>query len=104
MNIEELIEFALETPNMKVISKAISSDTRLKILKMLNDNMKKDAMPLDISTIAKMHGQTEANVSAQVKKLEKAGLVKSGYVPGQHGIRKLCFLPHDARIEVYYHK
>ncbi len=45
---------------------------------------------MDISSIAKRMKQTEANTSAQIKFLEKAGVLDSRYEPGAHGVRKVC--------------
>jgi predicted transcriptional regulator len=65
-------------------TKAIASKTRFKILQLLSET------ELDISRLAEALDQTEANVSAQVKQLEKADLVESRYEPGDHGVRKIC--------------
>ncbi|MCY3411329.1 MAG: helix-turn-helix domain-containing protein [Candidatus Heimdallarchaeota archaeon] len=66
------------------ITKAISSATRFKIISLLQ------VEEMDISTLAEKLEQTEANVSAQVKQLERAKLVESRYTPGEHGVRKIC--------------
>lgn len=66
------------------ITKAIASKTRFNILQHLATE------ELDISRLAERLGQTEANVSAQVKQLEAAKLVESRYEPGNHGVRKIC--------------
>ena len=66
------------------ITKAIASKTRFNILQHLSNE------ELDISRLAERLGQTEANVSAQVKQLEAAKLVESRYEPGNHGVRKIC--------------
>ncbi|MHA1860261.1 MAG: ArsR/SmtB family transcription factor [Candidatus Asgardarchaeia archaeon] len=76
LNIEQLIPMA----------KALSSSTRVSILRLLSKEN------CDVSTIAKKLRQTEANISAQIKILEKVGLVKSYYEPGDHGVRKICTL------------
>ncbi|MCF2144238.1 MAG: helix-turn-helix domain-containing protein [Candidatus Heimdallarchaeota archaeon] len=67
-----------------IVAKALSSKTRLQILKMTTE---KD---IDVSRIAAMLNQTEANISAQIKILEEAGLLVSRYEPGSHGVRKVC--------------
>ena len=67
------------------IFKALASETRWKILKLIKNGDK-----LDISRLAESLKQTEANISAQVKILEKAGLIKSYYEPGERGVRKIC--------------
>ncbi len=79
------------------VSKAIASKTRWKILKILLDR------ELDISRLAEAMEQTEANVSAQVKHLEKAKLVTCRYEPGEHGVRKICRTNVD-RIEIHLTK
>ena len=77
----------LEIVNGKAteIFKALASETRWKILNLLKNGEK-----LDISRIAEALKQTEANISAQIKILEKAGLVISRYEPGERGVRKIC--------------
>ena len=66
------------------VTKAMASKTRFNILQLLAKE------ELDISRLAERLNQTEANVSAQVKQLEKAELVESRYEPGDHGVRKIC--------------
>lgn len=66
------------------LAKALSSPTRYNIVKLLLDK------EMDISSIAKRMKQTEANTSAQIKYLEKAGVLDSRYEPGAHGVRKVC--------------
>jgi DNA-binding transcriptional ArsR family regulator len=66
------------------ITKAIASETRYSIVKLLAQQEH------DISRLAEALGQTEANISAQVKQLEKAKLIESRYEPGNHGVRKIC--------------
>ena len=66
------------------LAKALSSETRFGILKLLIDK------ELSISKIAKEMNQTEANTSAQVKMLEKNGLMENRYEPGAHGVRNVC--------------
>ncbi|MHA1713692.1 MAG: ArsR/SmtB family transcription factor [Candidatus Ranarchaeia archaeon] len=66
------------------IARAIASKTRWRILKLLGNKK------MDVSRIAESLRQTEANVSAQVKILENAGLLESHYEPGIHGVRKVC--------------
>jgi len=83
--VEEIHLTETETEKIILITKAIASVTRFKILQALTTSE-----GLDISRLAERLSQTEANISAQVKQLEKAGLVKSRYEPGNHGVRKIC--------------
>ena len=71
------------------VSKALGSSTRWEILRLL----KKESQ--DVSRIAVTLNQTEANIRAQIKILERSGLIKSHYEPGEHGVRKVCELSVD---------
>jgi predicted transcriptional regulator len=46
--------------------------------------------PLDVSSIGKKLGLSQAYISEQVKLLEELGLVNVSYVAGKRGIRKVC--------------
>lgn len=65
------------------IVKALSSRTRRKILHYIQEE------PMDVSSIASNLNMTEANISAQIKKLEEADLITCDYTSGAHGVRKL---------------
>jgi len=71
------------------IVKALSSETRRIILR----EIKKE--PMDVSTIAQKLRMTEANISAQIKKLESAGLVECAYCSGAHGVKKISKLKYE---------
>lgn len=45
---------------------------------------------LDVTTISKRLGLSEAYISAQVKQLEDLKLIKVAYERGKRGIRKVC--------------
>jgi predicted transcriptional regulator len=47
---------------------------------------------LDITTIAKRVGLSEAYISGQVRVLEELKLIRVNYEPGKRGIRKVCEL------------
>ncbi|MHA1987575.1 MAG: ArsR/SmtB family transcription factor [Promethearchaeota archaeon] len=68
------------------IVKALSSRTRRKILQLIQED------PMDVSNIASVLSMTEANISAQIKKLEGAGLISCSYSSGDHGVRKISRL------------
>jgi predicted transcriptional regulator len=84
-------DLVVKNDDVSKVTKAISSKTRWQILKLL----KEDA--LDVSRIAEKLEQTEANISAQIKIMEDAGLIETHYEPGVHGVRKVC-RPAVARI------
>lgn len=82
---EEGILFVRGTEYIERIASALASKTRLGILKLVREK------ELDIGEIAEKIGQSKANASAQVKRLEDAGLVRTGYKPGQRGVKKVCW-------------
>ncbi|MHA1239465.1 MAG: ArsR/SmtB family transcription factor [Promethearchaeota archaeon] len=67
------------------VVKALSSQTRRLILLQIQNS--KDGM--DVSNIASSLDMTEANISAQIKKLQEAGLILCNYCSGNHGVRKI---------------
>ena len=71
------------------IVKALSSRTRRKILQHIQEE------PMDVSNIASVLRMTEANISAQIKKLEEAGLISCSYSSGDHGVRKISHLKYN---------
>ncbi|MFX0072840.1 MAG: ArsR/SmtB family transcription factor [Candidatus Hermodarchaeota archaeon] len=71
------------------IVKALSSRTRRQILHHIQIE------PMDVSNIAANLNMTEANISAQIKKLEEAGLIACDYASGEHGVRKISKLKYD---------
>jgi predicted transcriptional regulator len=58
--------------------------TTMKMLQLLWEE------PLDVSTIGKKLGLSQAYISAQVKLLESIGLLNVAYVTGKRGVRKVC--------------
>jgi predicted transcriptional regulator len=79
-----MAELNVKGDEVAKVAKALASETRLQLLKILAEKN------MDVSRIAARLNQTEANISAQIKILEKVGLLKSHYEPGEHGVRKVC--------------
>jgi predicted transcriptional regulator len=73
------------------VAKALSSETRRLILHRIQSSKE----GLDVSDIASILGMTEANISAQIKKLQEANLVYCEYCSGQHGVRKISKLKFE---------
>ena len=87
---------------IELIAKALASKTRRRIMKLIHKE------PMDVSMIAnsiinetEKKPMTEANISAQIKTLEKAGLIECVYSSGQHGVRKISKLKYD-RMEINF--
>ncbi len=80
----------------ELIMKALSSKTRRDIIREIqnhNDGLDVSELAnLLNSPIKKNSSMTEANISAQIKKLEEAGLIYCDYCSGQHGVRKISKL------------
>jgi len=68
---------------IKKIASALSSSTRLSILRFLRDR------EANVGDVAELISQSKANASAQIRILESAGLVKSTYEPGKRGVKKI---------------
>ncbi len=96
VEIEKVLELGLYDDNRKSFTneskisiekvvKALSSPTRRHILYQIQHSS--DGM--DVSNIASSLKMTEANISAQIKKLQDAGLIFCNYCSGNHGVRKI---------------
>ena len=82
----------IDTDNMiELIVKALSSKTRREIL----HHIQTENEGMDVSNIADKTGMTEANISAQIKKLEEANLIECNYCSGQHGVRKISKIKYN---------
>jgi len=68
---------------IKKVAAALSSLTRLKILRFLRNR------GANVGEAAELISQSKANASAQIRILESAGLVKSVYEPGKRGVKKI---------------
>lgn len=66
------------------VASALSSKTRLEILKNVRDK------EVDVEELTDIIKQSKANVSAQLRILEKSGLIKTIYKPGIRGVKKIC--------------
>ncbi len=73
------------------VVKALSSATRRMILLQIQTSNE----GMDVSNIASILKMTEANISAQIKKLQEAGLIYCDYCSGNHGVRKISKLKFD---------
>jgi predicted transcriptional regulator len=87
----------METKELKHLKKEIvvSGDQALKVAEALNATTMKVLQllwqePLDVSTIGKTLGLSQAYISEQVKLLEELKLLNITYARGKRGIRKIC--------------
>jgi len=83
------LDFVVKNKNAIKVSKALTSETRWQILYILRNEY------IDVSRLAERLGQTEANISAQIKIMDEAGLIETHYEPGVHGVRKVCYTKID---------
>ncbi len=82
-----------KSPRRKQI--IVSGDQALKVADALNTATMKMLQlvwdePLDVSTIGKKLGLSQAYISELVKMLEELKLLNITYAPGKRGIRKVC--------------
>ncbi len=103
----EIIQTGILEVNLKNQSESIivdSDDQIEKIVKALSSRTRRQILhyiqyaPMDVSNIASRLNMTEANISAQIKKLEEAGLIICSYSSGDHGVRKLSSLKYNKLI------
>lgn len=74
------------------IASALANETRAKIIEILAEG------PKDLDNLAQEMGQSKANISSQIKKLEDVGVVASVYMPGTRGIKKYVELRVDTLV------
>ncbi len=67
------------------VASALSSSLRFKILCLVNE---KGA--LDIEQLSKELGKSKADVSTHIRLLERAGLLRTSYISGKRGVKKIC--------------
>lgn len=82
----------IEGENMAPIVKALSSDVRLKILDLLDQN------DMNIQKLGAKLGLSKTATLNHVNLLEKAGFITTHYVPGTVGNQKLCSKAYDRLI------
>jgi predicted transcriptional regulator len=66
------------------VASALASLTRLRILGLIYKE------EMGIEDLAEKLGQSKANISTHVKRLEEANIVRPIYLPGQRGIKKIA--------------
>ena len=80
-----LREIVLSGEDALQVADALTSSS-LRVLQLLSKER------LDVSTIAERLKLSQPYISAQVRKLEEANLVRVSYERGKRGIRKICEL------------
>jgi len=80
-----------------MVASALSSETRARILDYLRKG------PVDLEELARAVGQSKANISSQIRKLENVSIVRSRYAPGSRGIKKIVELNAD-RVIFHFRK
>lgn len=99
---DEILELELSKENndspiddsdlqIQKVAKALTSPTRRLILTLIQNSNE----GMDVSNIAKILNMTEANISAQIKNLQEAGLIFCNYCSGNHGVRKISKVKYD---------
>ncbi|GAB6148005.1 ArsR/SmtB family transcription factor [Stetteria hydrogenophila] len=68
------------------VASALANETRVRMLELIASGVR------ELDEIAERIGQSKANVSSQINRLEGVKLVKSTYTPGRRGVRKIVDL------------
>lgn len=76
------------TANMRILE-CFSSDTRVRIIELLNDK------PYNIGELAEALGLSSAIITKHIQKLEEAGIVATENMVGKRGTQKRCTLKLD---------
>ncbi|SKA85542.1 Predicted transcriptional regulator [Clostridium sp. USBA 49] len=84
------IELSLEKPEeLYTVAKALASEIRIEIIKLLNFNS------LNVNEISECLGIPASTAAVNVKILEEAGLIHTELQPGTRGSMKLCSRKRD---------
>jgi len=67
------------------VASALGSKVRLRILGIISASDR-----ADMDMLAREVGKSKANISTQVRILERAGLIRVTYAPGRRGVKKYC--------------
>ena len=92
----EITQIGILEVNLQNKSESILEKLLIKFIWSLLKNIQEE--PMDVSHIAASLQMTEANISAQIKKLEEAGLIDCSYSSGNHGVRKISRLKFNKLI------
>ncbi len=88
-----------DTEKVMLIGKALSSETRIQILKYLTD------YSANISEIAKVFDIPQSSAALHVKVLEEAGMIVTHEKPGVRGAQKVCGIVfEDIYLNAFEHK
>lgn len=79
------IEIGIDTPEeLCIVAKALASEVRIDIIKILNLNS------LNVNEISEKLGIPASSAALNVKILEEAGIIRTELQPGTRGSMKLC--------------
>ena len=78
-----------DTEHLASVAKALSSETRIQILRHLR------YQDLNVNEIAEMLGIPASSSASHVKVLEEAGMIKTNLQPGIRGSMKVCHIVLD---------
>lgn len=77
------------------VYEALASKVRLQVIRLLSGK------PMNVRELAQAVGLSSAIMTMHIKKLEKAGIVRTEMLPGRGGVQKKCFINID-NIEVVF--
>ncbi|WP_062052220.1 transcriptional regulator [Bacillus sp. JCM 19034] len=77
------------------VYEALASKVRLALIQHLNNKS------MNIRELAEASGLSSAIMTMHIKKLEKAGIIRTEMIPGRGGVQKLCIL-NTEKIEILF--
>ncbi|GBF08557.1 arsR family transcriptional regulator [Aeropyrum pernix] len=79
---EEGVMYVRGYRHIAKVAHALANETRTRIIELLASG------PKTLDELSEVLGQSKANISSQIRKLEEIGIVVPRYQPGDRGIRK----------------
>ena len=76
---------------------ALASDTRLKIIKILEKEEK------NVKDLAELLEQSSTVMARHINKLEEVGIIKTKNVSAKRGLQKICILNVENEIKLHFH-
>lgn len=83
------LHMAAETPEARQVLKALASEPRLRILKLISHQL------LNVSEIAEALEVSISTATRDISILEEAGLLRSELAPASRGLQKMCMRVYD---------
>jgi predicted transcriptional regulator len=82
-------ELKLGIEEMEMVAKALSNKVRIEIFRELQKQ------PMNVNEISQRFNMPASSATVNIRKLEKAGLIRTELLPGSRGSQKVCSAIYD---------